>query len=626
MSAENKHIREKRIQSRINLSGMYILGAAFIVFMAALLLVQANVQYSIREESIGLLSKDELISMKKKMSDGNGSKAGQMLIVFEEDDATSRDAKAIYLPMLDQMKEAYHTCEVDEFENIKIDDYDKIVMAITNYYKLSESIYGLKLWVKNGGNLMIAYPPEISGSFQSLYEIMGVKDVGDSIVIDGLHFTGDFMPGCTEHDFAIMDAFDSSLGMSLQDDCEIFVQSTSEYNAPLVWRRNSGLGTVVVDNIGILDKAYRGLHCAVYSLLGDYCVYPVINGAAFYIDDFPSPVPEGDGTYITRDYNISISEFYSQVWWNDVYNLGKKYDIPYTGLVIEDYSDQVTGEFARNQEINRFQYFGNMLLQRGGEIGIHGYNHMPLVLSNFDYEDQYDSYIQWPSADDIRNSLTEVFGFTKELFPDEELQVYVPPSNILSPEGRAVLGETSVRTIASVYLPGDLAYEQEFDVSVEDGIINTPRIISGYVINDYMQLLALSELNFHYTSTHFQHPDDVLDEDRGAKLGWEKLYQSFSSYLEWLYNSAPDIRNVTGSELAAAVMRYDLTGVNRSYKDNKLVLSLDNFNTESWMLLRVNRGKKIDYMDGGTYKEVADNLYLLECTQETVTLGFKGEG
>ena len=41
----------------------------------------------------------------------------------------------------------------------------------------------------------------------------------------------------------------------------------------------------------------------------DVGVYPVINGSVFYLDDFPSPVPSGDGTYVKRDYGTSIAGF-----------------------------------------------------------------------------------------------------------------------------------------------------------------------------------------------------------------------------------------------------------------------------------------------------------------------------
>jgi penicillin-binding protein 1A len=59
---------------------------------------------------------------------------------------------------------------------------------------------------------------------------------------------------------------------------------------------------------------------------------------------------------------MDIKDFYTHHWWKDVYNLSKKYNIRYTGLVIEDYSGQVSGVFPRNKDITRFQYFGNMLL------------------------------------------------------------------------------------------------------------------------------------------------------------------------------------------------------------------------------------------------------------------------
>ena len=46
------------------------------------------------------------------------------------------------------------------------------------------------------------------------------------------------------------------------------------------------------------------------------------------------------------------------------------------------------------------------IVRRGHEIGYHGYNHMPLVLDNFDYGDEFDTYKQWESPDDIRAAMT----------------------------------------------------------------------------------------------------------------------------------------------------------------------------------------------------------------------------
>ena len=620
----HRHKRRNTILAKAGFDGLYIIGAVFCLTMAALVLLQMNIQYSIRPDRLSIMSKEELSRIKTTENATGVVKAtgdGRVLLVLEEGDYQSGSAGKVWIPILDQMKIPYDICNAGDYRTGLLESYDKLVLAITNYEKLSQEIAGIISWVENGGNLMIAYPPVTSGSFQSLFNMMGVKDGGISnVTVESLHFNSDFMIGGTAHDFLITDAYDSSLSYSLTDDCTVYIESTDKFPVPVIWKRNFGQGSIVVDNFGYNEKAYRGIHGSAFSLLGDYCAYPVINGSAFYIDDFPSPVPEGDNTYIKRDYNIPVRDFYMQIWWNDLYRMAKKYGIDYTGLVIEDYSDIVSGNFPRNYETAQFYYYGNMLLDEGGEIGIHGYNHMPLVLENFDYQNKYDSYVQWPSKDEIRKALHEVFDFTHMLFPDEELNVYVPPSNILSEEGREILSEDTVtRCIASIYFPGEMCFEQEFDIS-EDGIINAPRVTSGCIIDEYMEIAALSELNFHLVSSHFHHPDDVLDEDRGAKLGWEKLYSNLLNYFEWLYTSCPSIRTLTGTEMAGAIERYDLIKVDRQYSGNDIKLNFSSFYNEAWMLVRLNNGKSIETVTNGSYTRVADDLYLVECLNDKVDI------
>ncbi len=75
------------------------------------------------------------------------------------------------------------------------------------------------------------------------------------------------------------------------------------------------------------------------------------------------------------------------------------------------------------------------------------------------------------------------------MFPGTQMSVYVPPSNVLSDEGRKCWRKRfpQIKTIASNYFAGECAYTQEFEVA-DDGIVEQPRIISGAVIDDYMEL------------------------------------------------------------------------------------------------------------------------------------------
>lgn len=605
--------RKKRQREKFRFKRMQKVIVVFLALVAVLCVVQRNVTYTHQERILTPLAKEAF-------SPQGEAQEPECLLIYE-DSARGNQGYTLMSEVLDQMKVPWESCLAGEAASRNLDQYAKIVLSVDYLRNLGDGLLELQDWIRAGGHLLVLYPPEIDSGFQSLQDLMGIVGISpDLAVVEELRFVKNFMIGTEGLDLRITDAYESSLSVSLDSDCEVYMESGGENPVPLLWRKETGEGSVVVDNLSFLEKAYRGFHCAAYTLLGDAEAYPVINGSTFYIDDFPSPVPGGDSRKIREDYGMDIADFYTQVWWNDVYNLGKEYGIRYTGLVIEQYSDQVEGPFERNSDTQRYEYFGNMLLDAGGEIGFHGYNHMPLCLENFSYQGMYDSYKQWASYEDMRAALQELHDFCAQIFPQEEFQVYVPPSNILSKEGRGMLAEDfpQIQAVASVYLPGDLAFEQEFEVA-EDGIIDTPRVISGYVLDDYMRLAAMAEMNFHFVNSHFQHPDDVLDVDRGADLGWEELFRRISEYTEWLYTSAPTIRNLTGTELAAAVQQYDYLTVDRTLTEHSLELTLGGFGTQAWLMVRINEGES-GTVTGGELTKMAEGLYLLQADEEQVTI------
>ena len=174
--------------------------------------------------------------------------------------------------------------------------------------------------------------------------------------------------------------------------------------------------------------------------------------------------------------------------------------------MIENYEDAVNQtEPARQADTTQFRYFGGMLLQMGGELGFHGYNHQPLALWDTDYGTLYD-YKTWKNKETLVASLNELIAFQDEVLPNAHGSVYVPPSNILSARARQLIGTDvpRIKTIASTYFEDgtDLPYVQEFGVA-SDGIVEQPRIVSGGMVDDsYMRLAAVSELNMHLSLIH----------------------------------------------------------------------------------------------------------------------------
>lgn len=609
---------------RFRWQGLVKVWAMFMAIALVLLVESLGVHYGATRFDITYLDRDKAIPAADAIA---GEKATNLLVIDSSQEGVS-DAESMLDRVLLDMKVPTVTVDLaqgDEIPTLK--QYQTMVIAMPNLDPLGEHVLQIMQWVKKGGGVMFSMTPERTGYLDVIGPQIGIESSAYKYVVtEGITPSKDFMLGGGQT-YMFSDPFKSSLSVALNDRAQVEAVS-SNGRTPLVWRSSVESGTAVMCNIGIYVKMVRGFYASAFSLLSSAMAYPVINSAAFYLDDFPSPVPSGNGKYIKRDYNMSISEFYSQVWWPDLVRLAERYGIRFTGVMIENYGDDTKNDPVRQTDNTQFEYYGGLLLRQNGEIGYHGYNHQPLVLPNTDYGNEY-TYVQWPNRKAIVDSLNELIAFQKTVLPAATSSVYVPPSNILSSEGRQIIGEDvpQIRAIASMAFPPDssLEYVQEFGVAA-DGVVEAPRIVSGSMVNNsYMRLAAVSELNMHYVSTHFMHPDDLLDEDRGAKEGWETYRKGLEDYLDWLEQSAPSIRMQTGTECAAAVQRFSGLTVSMATSDDSWDLHLGNLIDQGWLMFRANNGTP-GRVRGGSLTKLTGNLYLLKATSATVHIERKTGG
>ena len=609
---------------RFRWQGLVKVWAMFMAIALVLLVESLGVHYGATRFDITYLDRDKAIPAADAIA---GEKATNLLVIDSSQEGVS-DAESMLDRVLLDMKVPTVTVDLaqgDEIPTLK--QYQTMVIAMPNLDPLDEHVLQIMQWVKKGGGVMFAMTPEKTGYLDVIGPQIGIESsTYEYVATEGITPSEDFMLGGGQT-YTFSDPFKSSLSVALNDRAQVEAVS-SNGRTPLVWRSSVESGTAVMCNIGIYVKMVRGFYASAFSLLSSAMAYPVINSAAFYLDDFPSPVPSGNGKYIKRDYNMSISEFYSQVWWPDLVRLAERYGIRFTGVMIENYGDDTKDDPVRQTDNTQFEYYGGLLLRQNGEIGYHGYNHQPLVLPNTDYGNEY-TYVQWPNRKAIVDSLNELIAFQKTVLPAATSSVYVPPSNILSSEGRKIIGEDvpQIRAIASMAFPPDssLEYVQEFGVAA-DGVVEAPRIVSGSMVNNsYMRLAAVSELNMHYVSTHFMHPDDLLDEDRGAKEGWETYRKGLEDYLDWLEQSAPSIRMQTGTECAAAVQRFSGLTVSMATSDDSWDLHLGNLIDQGWLMFRANNGTP-GRVRGGSLTKLTGNLYLLKATSATVHIERKTGG
>ncbi len=241
--------------------------------------------------------------------------------------------------------------------------------------------------------------------------------------------------------------------------------------------------------------------------------------------------------------------------------------------MIENYEDAVNQtDPARQADTTQFRYFGGMLLQMGGELGFHGYNHQPLALWDTDYGTLY-VYKTWknkrrrsshrstnllPSRTRCCPTRTARFTCHRRIsFPARARKLIGTDV----PRALRLLPVRILRTAPTCRTCRSLAWRAM--------ALWSSRVLfrAAWSTIPYMRLAAASELNMHYVSTHFMHPDDLLWIRIAApKEGWESTKGGLTDYLDWLTKSAPDLRHQTASECSGAIQRFFVRDGERGYQ------------------------------------------------------------
>lgn len=604
---------------------LIILPLILLLALASGLFVQrAGIKYNVDPSDKSLQILPQAVNL--VVADYFSDKPYETLIVYDSNDPGTEKHIQTVFATLDSMRVKYEILDVSSGDKFDPAKYQTVVVALLDLDKFRPQMLSLVDWVGLGGRVLFSIRPEPSATFTAIYHQLGIASKEENLVqTNGAEFITDLFPRPNGANVVVNYLTHWAYSVQLSEGSRTHIVSADEKRIPLLWDYNYKKGRFVFVNTDQTEeKDGRGLIGAAYSLLQDVFVYPVINASVYYIDDFPSPVPAGSYDLIAQQYGMDIDNFYTNVWWPDIDKISQTYQIKYTGVDIEDYNFDVNAPFDPRLDTDRHRYFGELLLAKGGEIGFHGYNHVPFCLAGTGVNQQYE-YPDWPDTESMQLSVLELYRFSKALFPNNAFNTYVPPSNILCSDARLWLPTVlpGLKVIASEYIidPAKTHYAQEF-TEASDGIIEFPRLTSGFDPDSSMIWVDMNELWLHYVQSHFFHPDDLLDPDRGALEGWALLRDRFEGYVKWVTETAPGLRNMTAREGAAAVQRYARLAVKTTNTNDSTEIDLGNFNDEAWLMMRTL--KQPVSIEGGTFTPVTAELYLIKALKPKVIIKFEG--
>ncbi|SHG94356.1 DUF2194 domain-containing protein [Tepidibacter thalassicus] len=510
-----------------------------------------------------------------------------------------------------------------EINKLKKDDL--LVIGSERLYEIKKP-QKIRQYIEKGGKVVFL----VRSNFNQFNNIVGIKKNRGFLknTLNGFKFEKKLFPGLDKLEITNEKIINSSLDVELNDSVDIL--ATSE-NRPIIWTNKYKKGQILyINSTLMMDKANRGLLLQYISYIDDCFLSTIFNGKIVNIDDFPAPIKPGKDEVIYSQYNMDNKSFYKNIWWSSIYNIAKKYNIKYTGLVIGTYTNTTKTPLNKlnKLELEDIKYFGRKLLENYGEIGIHGYNHNSLALDNQINFKKYN-YNKWESQKVMEKGLTILKNNLNNIYGRIKIYTYVPASNIISKEGKVAVKNVfkDIKIYAGLYTgePEKGVLYQEFgkdpDVS---GVYDFPRLSSGYHYNVDVMWDIYNGIAHYGIFNHFIHPDDILDKKRSKGNTWKEMEMSLEKIFANVYKNFGFLRPMTNIQAYDEYIKKEELKVYVTKKNNTISIYYDKLIPPAYHYLRL-KNNKISKIKGGEFTLIDKNtnLYLIKGSEAKIEIKLK---
>ncbi|OXM86661.1 DUF2194 domain-containing protein [Paenibacillus rigui] len=556
-----------------------------------------------------------------KAADFDRAAVERYLVVYNPDEDASDTLKNNIVQTVRYLKREVDEVKASDLKHVSLENYDTVIIAERDLSDIG-ILDKLMLYGEQGGHLFFATRPEVNDAMYQIYRKLGIVELGAYVTTTGVKLNTNILLQGKDKSFS--GNFISNSSTHVQLDKTSTIHAISSEHVPLLWETGIGKGKVAVFNGTMLvDKASRGLIAGAIATSHEDYMYPIMNTKVAFIDDFPTPFYNVESQEIHKAYNRTVPAFYRDIWWPDMLQTAKKYDLKYTGVLIKTYNDKVEPPFddPKGTQQSSLIIYGRELLKNAGEIGLHGYNHQSFansvkVTETLDYK-------PWTSISNMVAALQLVKSYMEQIFPSYEMHTYVPPSNVLSDEGREAIKQVfpNMKIISSVYhedFVAGIAYVQEFGVA-KDGMIEMPRLSSGYGMSESDQWAMINAVSSIGAFSHFVHPDDVLDSKRNGGRTWEEMYREYNDMMSKIKAMYPWLRSMTATESGIETMHYTQEKIRIDHTQDGIKGYVDGFTGDLYYLLRTD--KKIKILKDCSVEEVDKGVYVVRVKQNKFEIG-----
>lgn len=363
---------------------------------------------------------------------------------------------------------------------------------------------------------------------------------------------------------------------------------------PVIWRSSYNGNSVFVVNgdymtklagIGILDGfCYEGQ---------DYCLYPVINAENVTAAGFPG-LAEENAEKIMELYSRSPGTVQQDVMWPGIYALADKSKQKYTFFFETQYNYEDNVEPSGEN----LAFFLRQMREIGAEAG------RTLVYGgNITLEEKLDR------DETFWEENASTYRFCAYYAGDE-----------LKEEVRKVLdqgGLADIRTVVTGYHPGD------FLVSYYNAGV-TIQSITGHAL-EYSFSLDLQRRSLETALGYFNLLLDLKPPlwPESKEDQWENYFDIISSNIGTYWSPQNGFDSTTLTESDSRIRNFLNLGYFQSRQGDTISLKVEGAG-EAWFLLRTH-GEWIKKIQGGEYRELEENAYLIHTCEPAVQIQLEKE-
>lgn len=366
----------------------------------------------------------------------------------------------------------------------------------------------------------------------------------------------------------------------------------------IIWRSNTGKGSVFAVNGDYMKDAALGLLDAMLYESESYSLYTVVNAQNLSVTGFPDLTVENE-EQIEEIYGMTSEQFCRDILWPSLVAAAHKGEWRITCFVSLKQSDNSLNEPKKDSLVDYLKYFNEESAEAGVSLG--RIDSADIRLSAADEKELLKSwglnylfaggYVRRENKDKL-SSLTDGSG-QMEYFRDI----------------RTVVGE----------------YEEDLQVFswLTDKITLQNATSSAYK-HSYKDSFRLKGLQTALAYSNVQADIYRILWPETEKDEWEKLAEKLASNIDTYWKPFSSFDKTTISESDARVRNF-LNGRLESTKNaDRISIRTEGYSGKAYAILRTH-GEKLTKMSGGSFEQIEKDAYLLKLTSDTAELTLKAE-